>query len=65
LRLKFNSNISQDGKSISGGQAQRLSIARALYKESEIYIFDESTNALDRTTEEKILRNFNLYFASR
>ena len=59
LRLKFNSNISQDGKSISGGQAQRLSIARALYKESEIYIFDESTNALDRTIEEKILRNFN------
>ena len=36
---------------------QRLGIARGLYKMSEIYIFDESTNAIDKSTETKIINN--------
>ena len=48
---KYNSNISQGGTNISGGQKQRLSIARAIYKDPEIYIFDDSFSALDYKTD--------------
>ncbi len=47
--------IGQRGSRISGGQQQRLSIARALYPDPEILIFDEATNSLDKKTEESIL----------
>jgi len=47
----FDSEISQGGTNVSGGQKQRLSIARALAKKPEIYIFDESFSALDFKTE--------------
>ena len=47
----FNSEISQGGTNVSGGQKQRLSIARALAKEPEIYIFDDSFSALDFRTD--------------
>lgn len=48
---KFNSPISQGGTNVSGGQKQRLSIARAIAKDPEIYIFDDSFSALDYKTE--------------
>ena len=48
--------IAQGGKNISGGQKQRLSIARALYKDPEILIFDDSFSALDYATD-KLLRD--------
>lgn len=51
---KFESSISQSGKNISGGQKQRLSIARALIKNSPIYIFDDSFSALDLKTDSKL-----------
>ena len=47
--------IGQRGSRISGGQQQRLSIARALYSDPEILVFDEATNSLDKKTEESIL----------
>ncbi len=47
----YESEISQGGTNVSGGQRQRLSIARALVKKSEIYIFDDSFSALDFKTD--------------
>jgi ATP-binding cassette, subfamily B, bacterial PglK len=55
LKSKVNTMISQDGLNISGGQAQRIGIARALYKNSDIIIFDEPTSSLDNTTEKQIM----------
>ncbi|WP_027294611.1 ABC transporter ATP-binding protein [Robinsoniella sp. KNHs210] len=48
---KFDSPIAQGGTNVSGGQKQRLSIARAIAKEPEIYIFDDSFSALDYKTD--------------
>jgi ATP-binding cassette subfamily B multidrug efflux pump len=50
----FKSEISQGGSNVSGGQKQRLSIARALIKNPEIYIFDDSFSALDFKTEAEL-----------
>ena len=51
----LNSKISDRGINISGGERQRIAIARSLYFENEIIIFDEATNALDKITENKII----------
>ncbi|AOR24357.1 ABC transporter ATP-binding protein [Clostridium taeniosporum] len=48
---RYNSSISQGGNNVSGGQKQRLSIARAIAKQPEIYIFDDSFSALDYKTD--------------
>ncbi len=48
---KYNSQISQGGENVSGGQKQRLSIARAIAKNPNIYIFDDSFSALDFKTD--------------
>ena len=54
--------IGERGSSLSGGQLQRLSIARALLKKSDFLILDESTNAIDKETEKKILDEiFSIY----
>lgn len=48
---KYNSPIAQGGSNVSGGQKQRLSIARALAKESKVILFDEATSALDNESQ--------------
>lgn len=48
---KYNSSISRSGTNISGGQKQRLSIARAIARDPEIYIFDDTFSALDYKTD--------------
>ena len=50
----INSQVSQSGKNFSGGQKQRLCIARALVRKPEIYVFDDSFSALDFKTDAKL-----------
>ena len=52
--LRFQLN--EGAKNLSGGQRQRLALARALLRESDVYIFDEATNNVDRESEEIILK---------
>ncbi len=53
---QYEAAIAQGGTNISGGQKQRLSIARAIYKNPEIYLFDDSFSALDYKTD-RVLRS--------
>ncbi|GAA0759416.1 MULTISPECIES: ABC transporter ATP-binding protein [Clostridium] len=54
---KYETEISQGGTNVSGGQKQRLSIARALVKKPQIYIFDDSFSALDFKTDSALRRS--------
>lgn len=56
---KFESVISQGGTNVSGGQRQRLSIARAIALNPQIYIFDDSFSALDYKTDAKLRKELN------
>lgn len=51
LDKKYDSHIAQGGSNVSGGQKQRLSIARAIAKDPDVYIFDDSFSALDMKTD--------------
>ncbi|MBM9833414.1 ABC transporter ATP-binding protein, partial [Enterococcus faecalis] len=51
---KYETQISQGGNNVSGGQKQRLTIARALLKKPKILILDDSTSAVDTTTDRSI-----------
>ena len=54
---KENTKIGENGIMISGGQSQRIGIARAIYQNKDVLILDEATNQLDIETENKILKN--------
>ncbi len=58
---KYNSPVSQGGTNVSGGQKQRLSIARAVAKDPEIFIFDDSFSALDFKTDSKLRKALKEY----
>ena len=56
---KYDTMISQGGTNVSGGQKQRLCIARALLKKPKILILDDSTSAVDTKTDQHIRNSFN------
>lgn len=57
LKDGLDTVMAQGGMNISGGQRQRMSLARTILKKADIYVFDDSFSALDAETEEKALRN--------
>ena len=58
---KYESPVSQGGTNVSGGQKQRLSIARAIAKDPEIFIFDDSFSALDFKTDSQLRKALKEY----
>jgi ATP-binding cassette subfamily B protein len=57
----YDTRVGQKGVNLSGGQKQRLSIARALVRKPKILLLDDSTSALDLTTEAKLLKALKAY----
>ena len=57
----YDSEVAQGGKNVSGGQRQRLSIARAVAIDPEIFIFDDSFSALDYKTDKQVRKNLKSY----
>lgn len=65
LPQKENTLVGNDGVKISGGERQRIAIARAIYKNSNIVFMDEFSSALDAKTEENIFKNFLKEFENK
>lgn len=65
LPLGYNTKIGANGHGLSEGQMQRLLIARVVYKDPEIIIFDEATNSLDANNEKAIVENLADFFKGK
>lgn len=65
LPQNYDTEVGERGLKLSGGQKQRLSIARAVLKNSPIFIFDEATSAVDNETEEAIQRSLSQIVQNR
>ncbi|MBQ0734021.1 peptidase domain-containing ABC transporter [Aquimarina celericrescens] len=65
LPLSYNTEVGNEGVGISGGEKQRLLIARAVYKNPDFIFFDEATSALDAKNEKIIMENLNTFFKGR
>jgi ATP-binding cassette subfamily B protein len=65
LPLGYNTKIGSNGHGLSEGQKQRILIARVIYKNPEIIIFDEATNSLDANNEKAIVENLSEFFRGK
>jgi ATP-binding cassette, subfamily B, bacterial len=65
LPLGYYTKIGAEGNGISQGQKQRILIARSVYKNPQLLLFDEATNALDANNEAVIIRNLEEFFQGR
>lgn len=61
----YNTRIGNNGVGLSGGQIQRILIARAIYKNPDYVFFDEATSSLDATNEKQIMDNLYKFYAGR
>ena len=66
LKKTYNNTMIDDkGLNFSGGQKKRLGLARAVYRKSDLYIFDEPTSFLDSNTSSKILKNLKSFLLNK
>jgi len=65
LDLKYETKVIENGKNFSVGQRQRIGVARALYRDPDLIIFDESTSSLDLKTEEKFIEDIYKIFKDK
>lgn len=65
LPLGYNTKIGQEGQNLSGGEKQRILIARAIYKTPDFLFLDEGTSSLDANNERVIMQNLTEFYKSR
>lgn len=65
LPMRFNTKIGESGLDLSGGEKQRLYIARAIYRNPNMLLFDEATSSLDANNEKEIIKNLNDFYHNR
>jgi ATP-binding cassette subfamily B protein len=65
LPLGYNTKVGANGHGLSEGQMQRMLIARVVYKDPDIIIFDEATNSLDANNEKAIVENLAGFFSGK
>ena len=56
LPKRYEQDLGENAQLVSGGQRQRLGIARTIYKDCDLLILDEATNSLDKNTEDELLK---------